>query len=214
MRHAAVFPAASSGGVARSPRVGVSSQHTPVRKGGEQAGRAHKHAPTHSNPNQEVQGTTRDGRTGTHPPQHPPKEWRGAAENPNPSTHAQTAHRNRKRRGAGGPPCGFRWLVGVRWRDQYGVRFLLRRCVLGVCVPRSRAAFAGDGAALVLPSWYALPGCGSWRLPWCPLPLCLGPRSCPFLVLGWFPAPTLCLFRCPVPMGACPSLGAPPCPPA
>ena len=67
--------------------------------------------------------------------------------------------------------------------------------------------FAQGGAALVPPSCYALPGCGSWCLPWCPLPLCLGHRPCPFLVLGWFPAPTLCLFRCPVPMGACPSLG-------
>ena len=35
----------------------------------------------------------------------------------------------------------------------------------------------------------------------------LGPRSCPFLVLGWFPAPMWCLFRRPVPMGACPHLG-------
>ena len=110
------------------------------------------------------------------------------------------------------PPCGFWWLVGVRWCDPYGVRLLLRRYVLGVCVPGSRAAYARGGAALVPLSWYALPVCGLWRLPWCPLPLCLGPRSCPFLVLGWFPAPTLCRFRCPVPMGACPSLGAPPCP--
>ena len=95
------------------------------------------------------------------------------------------------------------------WCDPYGVRVLLRRRVLGVCEPGSRAAFAGGGAALVPLSWYALPGCGSRRLPWCSLPLCLGPRPCPFPVLGWFPAPTLCLFRCPVPMGACPSV--PPC---
>ena len=39
-----------------------------------------------------------------------------------------------------------------------------------------------------------------------------GARSCPFLALGWFPDPTLCRFRCPVPMGACLSLGALPCP--
>ena len=57
------------------------------------------------------------------------------------------------------------------------------------------------------PSWYALPGCWSWRLPWCPFPPCLGPRSCPFLVLGWFPPPMWCLFRRSVPMGACPHLG-------
>ena len=56
------------------------TQHSPARKGGEQAGRAHKHTPPHSTPNQEVQKTTRDGRTITHTPQHPPKEWRGAAE--------------------------------------------------------------------------------------------------------------------------------------
>ena len=50
-------------------------------------------------------------------------------------------------------------------------------------------------------------GVGPWRLPWCPFPPRLGPRSCPFLVLGWFPAPMWCLFRRPVPMGACPHLG-------
>ena len=33
------------------------------------------------------------------------------------------------------PPCGFRWLVGVRWCDPYGVRCLLRRCVLGGAPP-------------------------------------------------------------------------------
>ena len=89
-----------------------------------------------------------------------------------------------------------------------GLRCLLRRCVLGGAPPGSGAAFGGGGAALVPRSWYALPGCGSWGLPWCPLPPCLGPRSCPFLVLGWFPAPMWCLFRRPVPMGACPHLGS------
>ena len=78
---------------------------------------------------------------------------------------------------------------------------------VGGCAPGSRAAFGGGGAALVPPSWYALPGCGSWRLPWFPFPPCLCPCSCPFLVLGWFPAPMWCLFRRPVPMGACPHLG-------
>ena len=72
-----------------------------------------------------------------------------------------------------------------------------------VCV----GVFGGAGAALVPPSWCALPGCGSWCLPWCPLPPCLGPRSRPFLVLGWFPAPMWCRFRRPVPGSACPHLG-------
>ena len=73
--------------------------------------------------------------------------------------------------------------------------------------PRESCGVQWGGAALVPPSWYALPGCGSWRLPWCPFPPCLGPRSCPFLVLGWFAAPMWCLFRHPVPMGACLHLG-------
>ena len=60
------------------------TQHTPARKGGEQAGRAHKHTPPHSTPHQEVQETTRDGHTSTHTPQHPPKEWRGAPETQTP----------------------------------------------------------------------------------------------------------------------------------
>ena len=105
-------------------------------------------------------------------------------------------------------PCGFRWLVGVRWRDPYGVRCLLRRCV-GGCAPGSRGAFGWGGAELFPPSWYALPGFGSWRLPWCPFPPCLGPRSRPFLVLRWFPAPMWCLFRRLVPVSACPHLGPP-----
>ena len=79
-------------------------------------------------------------------------------------------------------------------------------CV-GGCAPGCLGVFGGGGAALVPPSWYALPGCGSWRLPWCPFPPCLGPGSRPFLVLGWFPAPMWCLFRRPVPASACPHLG-------
>ena len=79
-------------------------------------------------------------------------------------------------------------------------------CV-GGCAPGSRAAFGGGGAALVPSSWYALPGCGSWRLPWCPFPPCLGPRSRPFLVLGWSPAGMWSLFRRSVPVSACPHLG-------
>ena len=77
----------------------------------------------------------------------------------------------------------------------------------GGCAPGSRGAFGGGGVVLVPPSWYALPGCGSWHLPWCPVPACLGPRSRPFLVFGWFPAPMWCLFRRPVPVSACPHLG-------
>ena len=79
------------------------------------------------------------------------------------------------------PPCNFWWLVGVRWCDPYGVRCLLWRCVLGGCAPGSPAALGGGGAALVPMLCYALPGFWSWRPPWCPFPLCLGPRSCPFL---------------------------------
>ena len=84
-------------GPARTP-----THRTPARKDGEQAGRAHNHAPLHDNPNQEVQETTRDGRTSTHTPQHPPQGEAERSQNPNPSTHAHTAHRNGKRRGAGG----------------------------------------------------------------------------------------------------------------
>ena len=39
-----------------------------------------------------------------------------------------------------------------------------------------------------------------------------GPCSLPFLALGWFTAPTLCRSWCPVPMGACLSPWALPCP--
>ena len=67
-------------GPARTP-----THRTPARKGKEQAGRAHKHAPPHSNPNQEVQETTRDGRTITDTPQHPPKMRRCAAETQTPA---------------------------------------------------------------------------------------------------------------------------------
>ena len=75
------------------------------------------------------------------------------------------------------------------------------------CAPGSPAAFGRGRAALVPLSWYALPGCGSWRLPWCPFLPRPGPRSCPFLVLGWFPAAMWCVFRRPIAMGACPHLG-------
>ena len=73
-------------GPARTP-----TQHTPARKGGEQAVHAHKHTPLHSTPDQEVQGTTRDGRTSTHTPQQPPKAWRGAAETQAPA-RTRTPH--------------------------------------------------------------------------------------------------------------------------
>ena len=78
-------------GPARTP-----THRTPARKGWEQAGRAHKHAPPHSNPNQEVQETKWDGRTSTHTSQHPPKERRGAAETQTPALtptpHTGTGH--------------------------------------------------------------------------------------------------------------------------
>ena len=41
--------------------------------------------------------------------------------------------------------------------------------------------------------------------------VCWG-RASPGVALGWFPAPTLCRSRCPVPMGACLSPWALPCP--
>ena len=67
-------------GHSRDPGPAHTPPHrTPARKGRERAGRAHKHPPPHSNPNQDVQETGRDGRTSTHTPQRPPKERRGAA---------------------------------------------------------------------------------------------------------------------------------------
>ena len=67
-------------GPARRP-----THRTPARKGKEQAGRASKHAPPHSNRSQKVQETTREGHTSTNTPQHPPKERRGAAETQTPA---------------------------------------------------------------------------------------------------------------------------------
>ena len=57
--------------------------------------------------------------------------------------------------------------------------------VFGACAPGGRAASAGGGAALLTPSWYALPTCGSWCPLWCPLSLRLGPCSFPLKVLPW-----------------------------
>ena len=79
--------------------------HTPThrtlaRKGGEQAGRAHKHAPPHSNPKP---GGAGDHAGRAHEHTHtatPPQGEAGRSRNPNPSTHAHTAHRNEKRLGA------------------------------------------------------------------------------------------------------------------
>ena len=42
-------------------------------------------------------------------------------------------------------PCGFRWLVGVRSCDPYGVRCLLRRCVLGGAPPGVVRRLVGVG---------------------------------------------------------------------
>ena len=81
-------------GPARTP-----TQHTPARKGGEQAGRANKHAPPHSTLNQEVQETTRDGRTSTHTPQHPSRS--GGAQ-PKPRLQHVRSHRTPEPETAGG----------------------------------------------------------------------------------------------------------------
>ena len=105
-----------------------------------------------------------------------------------------------------GVPSIPRVVSGGWWVCAGVIRTASHACFGGVCWGVRPEESCGDrwgGAALVPPSWYALPGCGSWRLPWCPFPPCLGPRSCPFLVLGWFPAAMWCLFRRPVPMGAC-----------
>ena len=100
-----------------------------------------------------------------------------------------------------GVPSILRVVSGGRWACAGVIRMASDASV--VCV----GVFGGGGAALVPLSWCALPGCGSWCLPWCPFPPCLGPRSRPFLVLGWFPAPMWCRFRRPVPASACPHLG-------
>ena len=110
------------------------------------------------------------------------------------------------------PLCGVQWLVAVCRSDLYGVRFALRRRVLGVCAPRGRAASAGVGGRWSLRRGMPFLRSGSWCPPRCPLSLHPGPCSLPFLAPGWFPAPTLCGSRCPVPIGACLSPWALPCP--
>ena len=108
-----------------------------------------------------------------------------------------------------GVPSIPRVVSGGWWVCDGVIRTASDACFGGACWgvrPRESCGVRWGWGGAGPPSWYALPGCGSWRLPWCPFPLCLGPRSCPFLVLGWFPAPMLCLFRRPVPMGACPHL--------
>ena len=130
MRRAAAFPAASSVGVARSPRVGVPSILRVVSGG-----------------------------------------WWVCAGVIRTASHA-----------CFGGVC---W--GVRPRVSWGVWW----------------GWGGAGPPVVVNPH----GCGSWRLPWCLFPPCLGPCSRPFLVLGWFAAPMWCLFRRPVPVSACPHLG-------
>ena len=117
------------------------------------------------------------------------------------------------------PLCGFRWLVGVSWCDPYGVRFLLRRRVLRVCVPGSPAAFAGVGRR-----WFSRPGmpflgvgrgacrgvlflCASvpapapsWSLGGFLPPLCVASGALSL----WAPAPHLGPLRAPLP--ECPFL--------
>ena len=63
------------------------------------------------------------------------------------------------------------------------------------------------------PSVVVCPSCG-WVLVPAAMSSFLRPSPCslPFLTLRWFPAPTLCRSQCPVPMGACLSPWALPCP--
>ena len=110
------------------------------------------------------------------------------------------------------PLCGFWWLVGVSRCGPYNVRFLLWCRVLGACAAGGRAVSAGVWAVLVPTLWHALPACGAWCPPLCPLSLRQGPSPSPFLAQGWYPAPVLCRSRCPVPVGATLSFWALPCP--
>ena len=104
------------------------------------------------------------------------------------------------------PRVVLRWLVGVRWCDPYGVRCLLRRCVLGGAPPGVVGRSVGVGRRWSPRRGMAFLGIGRGVCRGALSP-CLGPRSRPFLVLGWFPAPMWCLFRRPVPVSACPHLG-------
>ena len=116
------------------------------------------------------------------------------------------------RAGVPSPPC----LVSGGWGrvpviSVWGPIRASAACVGGVR-PRGSCGVRWGWGALVPPSWYALLAGGSWCPPRCPLSLRPGPCSLPFPALGWFPAPTLCRSRCPVPMGACLSPWALPCP--
>ena len=68
----------------------------PARSGGARHQPRPNHTPPHSTPNQGVQETTRDGHTSTHTP-NTSQGVAGRSRNPDPSTHAHTAHQNRER---------------------------------------------------------------------------------------------------------------------
>ena len=102
-------------------------------------------------------------------------------------------------------------LVSGGWRVCAGViRTASDACFGGVCWgvrPRESWGFwwgwGGAGLPVVVcPSWV-------WVVAFAVVPFSSvpGPRSRPFLVLGWFPAPMWCLLRRPVPVSACPHLG-------
>ena len=111
-------------------------------------------------------------------------------------------------------PC----VVSVGWWACAGViRMASDSRFGGVCWGRAspgvvRRPLGVGGAG---PSVVVCPFCGWVLVPAAmssfPAPRSLFP-SLPFLALGWFPAPTLCRSRCPVPMGACLSPSALPCP--
>ena len=101
-----------------------------------------------------------------------------------------------------GVPSIFRVVSGGRWACAGVIRMASDVCFGGVCW----GVWWGWGGAgppvVVCPSWVwvVVPAVVPFSSVFCP-------RSRPFLVLGWFPAPMWCRFRRPVPASACPHLG-------
>ena len=111
------------------------------------------------------------------------------------------------------PRVVYRWLVGVRWWDPYGVRCLLRRCVLGAAPPGIVRSSVGVGRrwspVVVCPSWV-------WVVAFAVLPFSSVPWSLLLPLHGsWVVScPHVVSLPAPCPYGCLPLLGAPPCPPA